>query len=81
LARGMQPGDLTWLGGEISREFDPALIRGYAAALARAKAFDKGIEKAMVMRAPELTPTARYLRGRNSLPSLLFRDQTNLVGL
>jgi excisionase family DNA binding protein len=80
LARGMQPGDLTWLRGEISREFDPALIRGYAVALTRAKAFDKGTEKAMVTRAPELAPTARYLRGRNTLPSLLFRDQTNPLG-
>jgi excisionase family DNA binding protein len=79
VARGMQPADLTWLRSEISREFDPALIRGYAVALARAEAFDKGTEKAMVTRAPELAPTARYLRGRKSLPSLLLRDQANPV--
>lgn len=80
LARGMQPADLTRLRSEISREFDPALIRGYAVALARAGAFDKGTEKAMVARAPELAPTVRYLRGRNNLPSLLFRNQANPIG-
>jgi hypothetical protein len=80
LARGMQPADLTWLRSEISREFDPALIRGYVVAIARAGAFDRGTEKAMAARAPELAATARYLRGRNSLPSLLFRDQANPVG-
>jgi hypothetical protein len=80
LARGMQPADLMWLRSEINREFDPVLIRGYAVALARAGGFDRGTEKAMVARAPELAPTVRYLRGRNSLPSLLFRDQANPVG-
>jgi excisionase family DNA binding protein len=80
LARGMQPADLTWLKSEINREFDPALIRGYAVALARAEAFDRGSEKAMLTRAPELAPIARYLRGRKSLPSLLFRGQSNPIG-
>jgi excisionase family DNA binding protein len=79
LARGKQPVDLIWMRNETTREFDPALIRGYAVALARAGAFDKGTEKAMVARAPELTSTARYLRGRNMLPSLLFKDQSNPV--
>ena len=80
LARGMQPADVAWLRSEITREFDPALIRGYTVALARGGALDKGAEKALLAKAPELAPTVRYLRGRNNLPSLLFRDQANPIG-
>ena len=69
-----------WLRGEISREFDPALIRGYAVALARAGALDKSSTNAMLARAPDLAPAVRYLQGRKDLPSLLFRDQKNPVG-
>jgi hypothetical protein len=49
-------------------------------ALARAGVLDKNTEKSMLARTPELKPTVSYLRGRKSLPSLLFREQKNPVG-
>lgn len=80
MARGHEVADLSWLRSEIVREFDPALIRGYIVALARADVLDKNSVKSALARAPERAALVQYVQGRTSLPSLLLRDQFNRIG-
>ena len=80
MARGHEVADLSWLRSEIAREFDPALMRGYIVALARADTLDKNSVKTVVARSPELATLTQYLQGRKTLPSLLLRDQFNRIG-
>jgi hypothetical protein len=80
MSRGQDATDIAWLRKEVLREFDPSLLRGYAVALFRANALDKNSIKTIVGRVPELGALMRYLAGRQTLPSLLFRDRSNDVG-
>lgn len=73
------PQDIAWLKGELVREYDPELIRGYATALARVKALDKSTSRALASRVPALTVTLEYLQNRSTLPSLVYRG--NYVAL
>jgi excisionase family DNA binding protein len=74
VARGRQPVDVAWIKSELAREYDPAILRGYATALAWADALDDAAAQRLVRKSPALGRTVRYLQGRDTLPSLIYRD-------
>jgi hypothetical protein len=74
LARGGSAPDLAWLQRQISIEFDPTFVRGCLVALARVGALDRGTAGRAEARFPELGKTMAYLRGRATLPSLVFAE-------
>lgn len=76
MALGGHPADLAWLERELRSEFDPTLLRGYLVALARAGHLTGAIISAATGRRPELAVTGEYLKGRQTLPSLVYRDQS-----
>lgn len=74
MALGRRPSDLGWLVTNAKSEFDPALVRGYVVALARVSHLNKNVEQVVTGRFPRMSTTFKYLRGRTSLPSLVFLD-------
>lgn len=74
LALGRRRTDLVWLGKAADADFDPALLRGYVVALARVGALDRDVTARTLHRAPELSRTVDYLKGRTTLPSLIYRS-------
>jgi hypothetical protein len=74
-ARGRRPADVSWLKTEIRREWDPALLRGYAVALRRADALDDSTARLLASKSPILVWTVDYLNQRQKLPSLLERER------
>lgn len=56
---------------EIRSSYDPAVLRGAIVALARAGYWDKEMVDIVKARAPQLSATLDYLKGRDSLPSLV----------
>lgn len=72
LARGGRPTEISWIKSEMLREYDPDLLRGYAVALHWEGALDRATESALITRAPGMAETVAYLRGRTSLPSLVY---------
>lgn len=75
MARSRDVADVAWLKRELKSEWDPALLRGYAVALARAEALDKGSATRAAVRVPELSKTLAYLQGRQALPSLIYAGE------
>jgi hypothetical protein len=76
LALGKVPADLSWIRGELRREYDPEILRGYVVALARVGELDKTTGAIVQARAPFLASTVSYLSNRGTLPSLVWRGQT-----
>jgi excisionase family DNA binding protein len=74
MAIGRRPSDIAWLIANAKAEFDPALVRGYVVALTRVSQLTKSVETTVSARAPRMTTTLKYLKGRRNLPSLIFRD-------
>jgi excisionase family DNA binding protein len=74
MALTRRPSDLAWLTASAKSEFDPTLVRGYVVALARVSQLTKGVEAAVAGRTPGMAGTFKYLRGRRTLPSLIFPD-------
>jgi excisionase family DNA binding protein len=74
LSLGRRTADIAWLASSAKTDYDPWLVRGYLVALARASSLNRDIEKAAVMRSPDLAKTVAYLTGRRSLPSLVYRS-------
>jgi excisionase family DNA binding protein len=75
-ARSGSAADIGWLKSEIAREYEPALLRAYAAALHRVGALDSVTANALVSKSPDLSATVRYLQDRSTLPSLIERDRS-----
>jgi excisionase family DNA binding protein len=76
VARGGRRADIAWIGKDIQREHDPAVLRGYAVGLHWANALGKQTQRQLISRSPRLEKTIAYLQGRTKLPSLVFRDRT-----
>jgi excisionase family DNA binding protein len=74
MALGRRPSDLAWLVANAKSEFDPAIVRGYVVALARVSHLNRNVEQVVLGRFPRMATTFTYLRGRNTLPSLVFPD-------
>lgn len=71
MSLGGTPGDIAWLREAILREFDPAIVRAFAIALARADKLDRATLR-VVSRTAGMEPLLNYLAGRNDFPSLIF---------
>lgn len=80
LARGREASDVHWLKAEIAREADHEMLRGLSVALFRVGALDKATIRTVRSRGQRLSALMDYLTGRESLPSLLYSDRSNLVG-
>jgi hypothetical protein len=76
VSRGRLTGDMAALKRQVGSEFDPAIVRGALVALARVRALDKGTAERARVRFPQLSKTIEYLRGRSTLPSLVYADRT-----
>jgi excisionase family DNA binding protein len=74
MALGRRPSDIAWLTTNARAEFDPTLVRGYVVALARVSELSSAVMATVSGRAPRLTTTLNYLRGRSNLPSLIFPE-------
>lgn len=79
LARGRQANDLRWIQDTLNREFNPDMARGMLVALARVEDLPNWLIKNVTTRIPATVPTATYLRGRKSLPSLIWTDRSNRI--
>lgn len=72
VGRGKRNADISWIRREIAREYDPRMLRAFTVALKWANQLDKATEKQLSARAPRLKRTLAYLKGRSSLPSLVY---------
>jgi len=77
LARGRFPTDLSWIRREIRFEYNPVLVRGYVVALARVQALDRSTLQVADSRGGQVKKVAEFIRGRPSLPSLVYRGVSN----
>lgn len=74
MVRGGEAADIARIKSDISREHDPAVLRGYAVALHWASQLDRNIQRQLASRSVELQRTCSYLQGRRNLPSLVHRE-------
>ncbi|HYN37076.1 MAG TPA: hypothetical protein VEV82_08900, partial [Actinomycetota bacterium] len=79
LAKGRQASDIQWLKEALNREFNPEMARGLLVALARAQDLPKWLSNNIEARIPETKRTIVYLKGRRSLPSLIWTDRSNRI--
>ncbi len=73
LALCAMPGEISSIRSQLMNEFDPVLARGYLTALARAHSSEASTTRQLVARMPELQRTMRFIQGRASLPTLVYR--------
>jgi excisionase family DNA binding protein len=74
-ARGHRAADISWLKGDVQRERDPHVLRGYAVGLHAVEELDRTTQRRLIARHARLGYTIDYLQGRSTLPSLIYRDQ------
>lgn len=72
---GAVRADISWVKGELRKQFDPEILRGYLVALARVGELDRVTLTMAGNRSAVLVPTVTYLRNRATLPSLVWRGQ------
>jgi hypothetical protein len=78
LALGRQSRDLESIKDVVRREHDPEVVRAALVALRRAGALTRDVGE-QSRRIVGLESTVSYLRGRESLPSLIFSTRRNGV--
>lgn len=71
VALGRRSFDIDKLRNIAKHDYDPAVVRGVAAALKRVDCLDKPTEQRIINRLPQLKTTLDYLRPRGALPSLV----------
>lgn len=71
VALGKSPVDIERLRKLAQHDYNPAFVRGVAAALQRVDSLDGPTHQRISERLPQLKPTLDYLRSRGSLPSLI----------
>jgi len=76
LALGRMSRDLSKIEDVVKREYDPDVVRGAVVALARVRRLTRPLED-RANRIVGLSTTLRYLRGRQTLPSLIFQSNAN----
>ena len=67
------PRDLQWIKSEVKREHNPILIRAYLVALRYGDSLDRATLGEVNLNSA-LDRTAKWLRARQSLPSLVYAD-------
>jgi excisionase family DNA binding protein len=67
--------DIAFLEEIVRRDVDPGMVRSALVGLHRAARLEKSTSATAVRRFPQLEVTVKYLSGRNSLQSLIFRGK------
>jgi hypothetical protein len=67
--------DIAYLEEIVRRDVDPGMVRSALVGLRRADRFEKSTSAIAVRRFPHLDVTVKYLTGRNSFQSLIFRGK------
>jgi hypothetical protein len=74
VARGRRASDIAWIKSDIDREHDPVALRGYVVGLHWVRELDKGTQRRLGARSPQLAATVSFLQGRVVLPSLVYSN-------
>ncbi len=75
VGRASSQADVYWMRNEIDREHDPAMLRALLVALHFSGELSRSVANVATARMPELGFVCEWLRGRTSMPSLLFANQ------
>lgn len=78
LALGQEVRDIRLLRDVAETSYNPSLVRGACAGLARIGQLDRDIARRS-LRIDGMQATIDYLRGRDRLPSLIVRGKSNIV--